>query len=390
MKVVLISNLFKPYNRGGAERIVELMAKGFNQIGDDVQIITASPNLSYSCEINDNLRIHRIFHGNIFFYPNGHKYNVIFRTLWRLIDTVNFYTAYKVRSILEKIKPDVVITHNLVGFGLLVPYLLKKLGIKHIHILHDVQLFEASGALYLKNTNSLYSSLNKIYSFITRKLFTSTQYIISPSQWLLTEYQKRGFFKNAQAHVLQNPIQLEGMEVHSQKNVIQKTITFVGQIEDHKGIEILLKAFQEIRHNNIVLNIIGDGSRYEALKEIYAHENIKFLGRVISDKVATILKDSYVTIVPSICAENSPTVIYESLNSGTPIIASKIGGIPELINSDIGYLVEPGNVSELASALERVINLSDVDYEAMQIACLHEIKKYSLDSYIQKLRSIIS
>lgn len=392
MKIVLISNLYKPYNRGGAERIVELMAEGLKQIGDDVHIITASPDFEYSCEVTDNHQIHRIFHGNIFFYPNGYKYNFIFRTLWRLIDTCNLYTASKVKAILKNIKPDIVITHNLVGFGLLVPYVLHKLGIQHIHITHDVQLFEANGALYSKKDHGFYYYFNKAYSYITRKLFATTKRVVSPSQWLLNEYQARGFFKNAQKYVLPNPIEIRlgDTEISSGKDKIHKSITFVGQIEDHKGVEVLLKAFQEIRHNNAVLNIVGDGSNYEVLKEEYSSANIKFFGRVSSEKVAAILQGSYVTIVPSTCAENSPTIIYESLRAGTPIIASKVGGIPELINSEVGYLVEPNNISQLANKIQKIIDLSDLDYEHMQIACFQEVKKYSLESYIKNLRNIIS
>ena len=93
-------------------------------------------------------------------------------------------------------------------------------------------------------------------------------------------------------------------------------------------------------------------------------------------------------IIPSICYENSPTVIYEAASQGLPIIASRIGGITELIQKLNGLLFKPNNEGDLMHQLSWAIKnpekLSEIGLKSQQA-----VKTFSLEKYIKKLLEII-
>jgi len=104
------------------------------------------------------------------------------------------------------------------------------------------------------------------------------------------------------------------------------------------------------------LLIIGSGSQLEVAQNL-AKDNprIKFLGYQPEEKIQEYFSQADYTIVPSLCYENSPTVIFESLSAGVPVIASDLGGIPELVRAgENGYLFRAGDRRELISVIQKV------------------------------------
>jgi hypothetical protein len=75
--------------------------------------------------------------------------------LWHIIDIFHFASKNKIRQILQTEKPDLVHTHNLMGLGFLIPRLIKKMGLRYIHTVHDVQLVEPSGIILKQKRKKL-------------------------------------------------------------------------------------------------------------------------------------------------------------------------------------------------------------------------------------------
>ena len=93
--------------------------------------------------------------------------------------------------------------------------------------------------------------------------------------------------------------------------------------------------------------------------------------------------------MPSLCYENSPTVIYESLSNGVPVIASDIGGISELIKENInGFTFEPGNKENFLKVLYHIARHPEV-LEKLRKNTLTSVKNYSIDKYIDAIFSIL-
>jgi len=134
-------------------------------------------------------------------------------------------------------------------------------------------------------------------------------------------------------------------------------VLFVGRLDPQKGIVELLKAFDSLvsRRPNLRLVYVGDGPADEHLRNVardFALEDrILLAGACPSQKVAQWLAAANVLALPSY-AEGCPNVVIEALNCGRPVIATNVGGIPELVNEKSGILVPPRDSQALAGAIK--------------------------------------
>jgi len=350
MKIIIINNLYAPWIRGGAERVVEKTVVGLEKAGHEVFVIATAPKES---------RTDKVFYlPSIFYYLE--KYPLWRRFFWHLWDMINFINRAEVKKILQEKKPDLVITHNLQGIGLLVPGLLRKMKIKHFHTLHDIQLLHPSGLMIWGKEKIVETFPARVYQKITRWLFGSPAAIISPSQWLLDEHAKRGFFTGSTKKVLPNffPDQRSFSQKKNETRNMEHEFLYVGQLEPHKGVEFLVETFLKFsdeRNFKAGLTIVGSGSRLEEIKKIVGdNKKIKILGRKNPGEIEELMLNADCLIVPSLCYENSPTVIYEAIAAQLPVIASRIGGITELMAAAGGLLIEPGNQEELLKQLKLI------------------------------------
>ena len=336
MKICLINNLYKPYQRGGAERVVEILNNDLRGLNHEVFIISTRPN-----KRNDNEEKNTYYLKSKYSELNNFSY--FEKLVWQSYNLINFKKYFKISKILKEEKPDLVISHNLMGLGLLTPLAIKKSGAKHLHILHDIQLLHPSGLMYFGQEKIINSWFARIYQKIVSLLFNnSATTIISPSQWLLDLYNSKGLFKNNKKIIITNPIpKNKNTHLNSSKNFI-----FIGQLEYHKGLDLFIAAATRFTDYNFL--IVGDGSLQNTITET---ANLKLLGRKTSEEINNLLSTSLALIMPSRCYENSPTVIYEAAAIGVPVIATNLGGIPELIEKYGGLLFEPDNLDSLIMAI---------------------------------------
>ena len=416
MRICLISNLYPPYNRGGAEQVVKNTVEGLLSRGHQVAVITARPSgvsdpLSISPlptgqaglswgegqtppdkEGQGRSKVYRFFPWNLFFYGNDYKYPAGVRFFWHIFDVFNLYSFFKVRAILKKEKPDVVHTHNLKGLGYLIPWAIRSLGLRHVHTLHDVQLVEPSGIIIKGEENSWrYNGWPvKLYTNINRRLFGSPQVVISPSKFLMGFYEKRGFFSRSKKIILPNPVVgTESPEHLNTKTREQLNFLYLGQIEEHKGISLLIQAFKKIISNikyPISLHVVGSGSRLEEAKRLATDcPQIIFHGKADRAELPGIFNQTDVIVVPSLCYENSPTVIFESFSFGVPVLASSIEGVAELIrDNENGWTFEAGSAESLATKL-RWCALNPDKIKLMRASALKSVEGLGLETYLDKL-----
>lgn len=377
MKICLINNLYKPHVRGGAEIVLESIHTGLVNSGHHVFVISTAPHFDKKFQEEGNTyRIRSC-------YYNLGKIPVFFRLFWHIYDMFDIISAWKIKKILIQEKPDLIITNNLKGISFLLPLIIKKLNTRHIHILHDVQLLHPSGLVMHGHEKILESLSAKIYMNISKHLFSYCKQIVSPSQWLLDQHLQRGFFKNIRSTVIPNPINIFKEEQISKikNNIFQ--FLYVGQVEQYKGVEFLVDAFMDL--NEVELKIVGAGSYLEKLKEKTKNKkNITITGRKSKDGVAETMKDADCLIVPSLCYENSPTVIYEAMAAGLPVLGSRIGGITELINNIGGILFNPNDKKDLQDKINWITK-NPQEIENLKNNYRTNIKNYSLEKYLQKI-----
>ncbi len=293
--------------------------------------------------------------------PTAGVYFQMRRILSFCLDCLNVITPVKIFLLIKKYKFDVIHTHNLRGMGMLSPIAIRAARLqtkfRWFHTLHDIQLAVPSGVKMFTPDGIRLSFAEKIYSNMQCWIWGSPDVVISPSRFLLNFYRIQGFFKKSRVSHIPNIIPLPLTHPLSKEEPERKTILFVGVLEASKGITILLEAYLMLlqKHPDFKhpLEIVGSGSLFGALKEKYKSNKIFFRGGKTSDELSDLYSCALVTVVPSLTYENAPTVIYESMRHGVPVIASRIGGIPELITQGVnGWLVEPGDIEELQTQLE--------------------------------------
>src|SRR3989344_2682320 len=210
MKIVLITNLYPPFVRGGAEIIAQTMAEGLREHLQQILVVSSQPFIGFRSLFpreysQHNIRIARFFPLNLYFYTNDFRHSTLTRCLWHLFDIFNVHSAFVLMSILRRERPDIVITHNLMGIGFLIPLVLRRMHIRHVHVIHDVQLSTPSGLiLYGEERHISHRSARWFgYEAILRWLFKGAAVVVSPSAFLLEFYTSRRFFPLARTKVLQ-------------------------------------------------------------------------------------------------------------------------------------------------------------------------------------------
>jgi glycosyltransferase involved in cell wall biosynthesis len=384
MKICVISNLYKPHTRGGAERIVELQVDGLKNHGHELVVISTKPEGGLKVEKNKNEKIYRFKPLNLFYYLEDYKHNAFVRAIWHVLDTFNLYSAVRVMIILLKEKPKLVITHNLKGIGLLVPVVIKLLRKNHYHVLHDVQLSVPSG-LIIKNEENGFLQVGfptKIYRFITKILFGNPKKVIFPSVWLKDYHDSFKFFKKSHKQLLRNPLpKLDSyISIKEKKN---NSFGYIGQVEDYKGVKWLADIWDK-KKIEAELVIIGKGE--SDLSEYKKQKTIKVLGFQKKKEFEKIFQGMDFLIVPSLCYENSPTVILEAMQYATPVIVANIGGAAELIiPGETGYIFEPVDDKSFIEVLYSALNLNNQEYKEFSRNSLLFSQKLDMDNYVVEL-----
>lgn len=138
-------------------------------------------------------------------------------------------------------------------------------------------------------------------------------------------------------------------------------VLFVGNLIKRKNVDSLLEA-KKIANSDYYLVIVGNGPLFKKLKKKVEEENIRdviFTGS--RNDVENIIPCADVLILPSF-SESFGLVLIEALACGKPVIGSDVGGITEIINDDVGLLVNPNKVSSIAKAIDKMINDEDFRY----------------------------
>jgi len=129
-------------------------------------------------------------------------------------------------------------------------------------------------------------------------------------------------------------------------------------------------------------------------KHIKDDKRITYLGYISVEQLVNCLEIADALVVPSLCYENSPTVIYEALQAGIPVLAADIGGVGELVeNGKNGFLFKPGDEKDLIGAMKQMNDQKD-RFGKMREEIKKSVAPYKLETYtnrlMEKLKEVIA
>jgi glycosyltransferase involved in cell wall biosynthesis len=185
------------------------------------------------------------------------------------------------------------------------------------------------------------------------------------SRWIaLTDFQRR---KMVDAGLPADRVEVKGNSVADPgagaAPAARAGALFVGRIASGKGVDVLLRAWRDVA--GVPLIIVGDGPLLEPLRA-EAPAGVVFAGAQPREAVIALMKQARFLLLPSTCYEGFPMTLVEAFSTGLPVIASRIGGIPELVEEGRqGFLAPPGDAAALAATVRQAFALSLDAYARM-------------------------
>ncbi len=167
-----------------------------------------------------------------------------------------------------------------------------------------------------------------------------------------------------------------------------KIICLVGRLNYNKGIDVLLNSAKIYEKDNILTLIVGQGDAYEELnqlKEKLGLKNVVFVGNQDHENLRKIYNISDVCVVPS-REEAFGLVALEAIACGTPVIATRQGGMLDFVTKDVGILVEKENVEELSTEIEKVLK-EEVKFDKEYLQ-MYAKNNYSQEMLLDKLLNV--
>jgi len=170
----------------------------------------------------------------------------------------------------------------------------------------------------------------------------------------------------------------------------EKVIVSVGAISKQKGFHLLLKILPDIlrEYKNMRLIIVGTGPYLQKLKDMAVKLGIEnhviFAGRVSDEELPKYYNLADVFAFPTLRMEGLPLVVPEAMACEKPVIASRIGGIPTVIeNNKDGILIEPGNLKELKERIMEVLRDEELAKKLGKNARKKVVERFSLDRMVE-------
>lgn len=212
--------------------------------------------------------------------------------------------------------------------------------------------------------------------------------------------------KNEKIHYIPACVNTKRFNPYLKKDLKEKlgiedkiVILYIGRLIQQKGLECLIKAFARVLQENlqIFLIIVGEGPLKNTLKslvnELKIGNNIIFLGAIPYDQIHEIHAISDITVLPSIPTKNWMEqfgyVLIEAMACGKPIVASRSGAIPEIvIDNETGFLVEPGNISDLAEKISLLASDSKLREKMGYKGRVRVEKNFSYEVIIPKIKKL--
>jgi glycosyltransferase involved in cell wall biosynthesis len=165
---------------------------------------------------------------------------------------------------------------------------------------------------------------------------------------------------------------------------------FIGRLSAEKGIDTMLKAWERIGPR-LPLKIVGDGPLAPRVAEAAARfPYVQWLGRKPVGEVYHIAGDARVLVFPSEWYETFGRVAVEAFAKGTPVIASRLGAMSELVDDGrTGYLYQPGDADDLAATVEAILAQAPAQATEMRRQARLEFEaKYTAARNVQMMRQI--
>jgi glycogen synthase len=389
MNILMVNTLYYPTKVGGAEVSVQLLAEGLVKKSHKVTILCFHDNNKdvglKEYHIN-GVDVISLPWSNVYwpFNKGPNKKNIIKKIFFQLNEYYNIKLWTNIISIIKKVNPDVVHTHNIFGFSPVIWTAAKRENKPVIHTTRDYYLFNPNCILFKNGKNQNPSDIIIKLIGIPKKWATrSVDSFVSISNFVSKLHLEYSYFPKASSHVIYNAVnEIKRVPASVKTNFNQFVVGYLGKISEEKGIEEYLKMASLLHSRDASISFKVAGSITEEKKEFYVKkfncDFVEFLG-------FTKPEDFFSKIdVLAICVLwNEPfgrTVIESTLTYGIPVVGFPNGGIAEVLELTDNYIVDDYRM--MADTIE------NMKLNKIEMKSYHDKTIFHIDTHVESYEKV--
>ncbi|QQG52832.1 MAG: glycosyltransferase [Candidatus Falkowbacteria bacterium] len=389
------------YARGGADKYYLSLGRALEASGNEVAYF------SMRHPKNEATPYAKYFVSRLSFNEGGFKDKL--KTPGRMIYSLEAKRKFK--KLVVDFKPDIIHIHNI--YHQISPSILdvaKKAGIPVVMHVHDYKLICPNYQLFAHGEICEACKPHKYYKCVQKKCFKDSRsksflaalemYLhhsvlkiyernisafITPSTFMKSKLVEWGWPAD-KIKVIVNPFDAQ-MSLSSKEITpsLEKYLLYFGRLSEEKGLKTLIEA---AALTGTKLKFVGDGPQKIELDTLAKKINadLEFLGFKSGEELKQIILKARTVVIPSIWHENMPLSLLEALNLGKVVIASNIGGIPEIIkDGENGLLFIPGDIQDL---VRKINDLDILDLAAISQRAQASVKNFNEPENLRQVNKL--
>lgn len=396
MKILVLSDLYPPYYKGGHEIRCKIIADGLSEKGHELYVLTSKYGVNGKSIDNNIYRL-------LYFIEEGSAEGIGRRYVQIKIAFLGRLNYLITKKVIKYLKPDIIYAGQLSGISIFPMRAIQSCDIPIVHHLGNyffVELVE----MCVMEKNSLKRFYRKLIHGFNNIDDFDFKHILVVSKAVKRTYVESGFSADNISIIPPRGIPIELVKKQDNRTVKLQgnkvKLLYVGRLSVEKGIDTALKALRHLtakfRINNITLDLIGGGDKKYEKKLRFLTENLNlknqvtFRGKLSVEEVLKEYNNYHILLVPSL-SDASPIVLVEAMSQGVPIVATLTGGIPEMIEHGInGLLVSVGDSVKMAEAVKKLVDDPSL-YEKISCNGIERVREeYTNEKIIEKIENYMS
>lgn len=226
----------------------------------------------------------------------------------------------------------------------------------------------------------------KTYFSLDRDYLNGCDQIIAVSEVVKSALEKEFGLAKSKITVIPNGVELSLYQLAMQDSP-EVTVLYFGRLEKEKGLEVLIRAFSDVKKNvlGVKLKIVGNGPL-----KIELQKDVEILSRIGYKDIPELLSSVNVFVLPSLRVEGLPMTLVESAAAGLPLIASDIGGNQTVVKDGVnGFLVKSDDVPSLVLAMTKLASNLDLRQRMGLASRKLAEKEFSRDRMIKRYLELL-
>lgn len=364
MKILQINKFY--YLRGGSEKYLFDLSTALKKQGHEVMEFSVRDSRNWPSKYEK-------------YFTDASKFDR-FSISAALKFIYNQQAVSQLKKLIADEKPDIAHLHNIAHQ--LTPAIIKVLkeaGVPIVQTLHDYKLVCPNYRLFTENkqcercfggryynclthtcmknsrAKSLLATIEAYWNNGIKNYYNKVDLFVAPSQFMADTVSRSGVSME-RVKVIYNFTDYESAPTCEQGDYL----LYFGRLSDEKGIETLVRAMARLPKEKLV--ITGFGELYKKLdlliQELNLQNRVTLVGQKQGEDLNKLIDKSKAVVFPSVWPENMPIALIEAMRRCKLVIASRVGGMPELvIDQKTGLLFESGNIDDLVLTIEKLRRL---------------------------------